>query len=136
MFDLAWTEIIVVAVIVLLVIGKWVGKARRLANDFQRQVNDMMDESGISEVADEVNKASRVRIDDEVRKSVDPDGSLKKGLEISENDDFFEPKDEPKPAAAKKTDGDKPASAGGTKKAEAPGPTRSVGAKKPAAKKS
>lgn len=63
MFDLGWSELLVVGVVALIVVGpkdlpvlfrnvgRWVGKARGMAREFSRAMNDAADESGIQDVA-------------------------------------------------------------------------------------
>ncbi|MDX2484991.1 MAG: Sec-independent protein translocase protein TatB [Pseudodonghicola sp.] len=63
MFDLGWTELLVIGVVALIVVGpkdlpvlfrnagRWVGKARGMAREFSRAMNDAADESGMSDVA-------------------------------------------------------------------------------------
>lgn len=62
MFDIGWSELLVIAVIAVVVVGpkdlprmlrtvgKTVGKMRRMANDFQRQFNDALKEAEIDEI--------------------------------------------------------------------------------------
>ena len=84
MFDLGWTEFIVVAVVAILVvgpkelpgmlrtIGKTIGSARRMAGDFQRQFNDALREAdldGIKSGIDSVNKINPVR---QIKDSLNP----------------------------------------------------------------
>ncbi len=84
MFDLGWTEFIVVAVVAILVvgpkelpgmlrtIGKTIGSARRMAGDFQRQFNDALKEAdldGIKSGIDSVNKINPVR---QIKDSLNP----------------------------------------------------------------
>lgn len=61
MFDIGWTELMLIGIVALIVIGpkdlpnmfrtvgNFVGKARRMARDFQRSMEDAADESGLSE---------------------------------------------------------------------------------------
>ncbi|TDE40243.1 Sec-independent protein translocase protein TatB [Antarcticimicrobium sediminis] len=63
MFDLGWTELLIIGVVALIVVGpkdlpvlfrnagRWVGKARGMAREFSRAMNDAADESGMSDVA-------------------------------------------------------------------------------------
>ena len=62
MFDLGWTELLVIGVVALIVvgpkdlpvlfrnIGRWVGKARGMAREFSKAMNDAADEAGVSEL--------------------------------------------------------------------------------------
>ncbi|UPH70571.1 Sec-independent protein translocase protein TatB [Abyssibius alkaniclasticus] len=61
MFDIGWTELMLIGIVALIVIGpkdlpnmfrtlgQFVGKARRMAREFQRSMEDAADEAGISE---------------------------------------------------------------------------------------
>ncbi len=63
MFDLGWTELLVIGIVALIVvgpkdlpvlfrnIGKFVGKMRGMAREFSRAMNDAAEESGVNEVA-------------------------------------------------------------------------------------
>lgn len=63
MFDLGWTEMLVIGVVALIVvgpkdlpvlfrnIGRYVGKAKGMAREFSSAMNDAADESGIRDVA-------------------------------------------------------------------------------------
>ena len=63
MFDLGWSELLVVGIVALIVVGpkdlpvlfrnvgRWVGKARGMAREFSRAMNEAADESGIQDVA-------------------------------------------------------------------------------------
>ncbi|GAA6200424.1 Sec-independent protein translocase protein TatB [Aquicoccus sp. SU-CL01552] len=63
MFDLGWTELLVIGIVALIVvgpkdlpvlfrnIGRWVGKARGMAREFSRAMNEAADESGMRDVA-------------------------------------------------------------------------------------
>ena len=62
MFDIGWTELVVVGCVAILVVGpkelpgmlrtfgKTVGNMRRMAGDFQRQFNDALKEAEIDEL--------------------------------------------------------------------------------------
>jgi len=67
MFDIGWSEMVVVGAVALVVIGpkdlpaalrqagKWMGAVRRMAADFQGQVNEAMREAELDELRREVN---------------------------------------------------------------------------------
>ncbi len=66
MFDIGWSEMMVVGAVALVVIGpkdlpgalrqagKWLGTVRRMASDFQGQVNEAMKEAELDELRNEV----------------------------------------------------------------------------------
>ncbi|SCZ63407.1 Sec-independent protein translocase protein TatB [Epibacterium ulvae] len=63
MFDLGWTELLVIGVVALIVVGpkdlpvlfrnvgRFVGKARGMANEFSRAMHQAADESGVNDMA-------------------------------------------------------------------------------------
>ncbi|GFE48528.1 Sec-independent protein translocase protein TatB [Roseobacter cerasinus] len=63
MFDLGWTEMLVIGIVALIVVGpkdlpvlfrkvgQFVGKAKGMAREFSRAMNDAADESGVRDVA-------------------------------------------------------------------------------------
>lgn len=74
MFDIGWSELVVVAVVALIAIGpkelpgvlrmvgQWIGKARRMASDFQGQFNEAMREAEMADIKkqfDEVTSAAK-----------------------------------------------------------------------------
>jgi len=70
MFDIAWSELALIGGVALLVIGpkdlpkvmrtmgQWTNKARRLAGEFQRNLDDMMRETELDEVKKQVQSVS------------------------------------------------------------------------------
>jgi sec-independent protein translocase protein TatB len=71
MFDIGWSELLVIAAVALIVIGPkelpgvlrsvghWMGKIRRMASDFQSQFNEAMREAEMSDLkkhADDLNQ--------------------------------------------------------------------------------
>jgi sec-independent protein translocase protein TatB len=62
MFDIGWSELVVIAVVALIaigpkelpgvlrMIGQWMGKARRMASDFQGQFNEAMREAEMADI--------------------------------------------------------------------------------------
>ena len=88
MFDIGWTELLVVAVVMILVVGpkdlprmlrtfgQTLGKVRRMASDFQSTFNDALREAeqqaDIADMKSQVEKAA----------NFDPLGDLKKSIDI------------------------------------------------------
>ena len=71
MFDIGWSELIVVGVVALIVVGpkelpklfktvgQFVGKARGMAREFQRAMERAADEAGVKEVKESFQEASK-----------------------------------------------------------------------------
>lgn len=70
MFDLGWTELLVIGIVALIVVGprdlpgmfrtvgRFVGKARGMAREFSRAMNDAADQSGVSDLQKTLKAAS------------------------------------------------------------------------------
>lgn len=92
MFDFAWSELGLIAVVALIVIGPkdlprvlrtvgaWVRKARSIAREFQGSLDEMMREVELDDVKRTINKATSFNLEEEFNKTVDPDGELKRSL--------------------------------------------------------
>lgn len=94
MFDLSWSELLVIGVVALLVIGpkelpgtlrtlgQWVARIRRMAGEFQDQFREALREAEVEEMRKKFEEAG-----EEARKAVashtnfDPIGSIRKELE-------------------------------------------------------
>jgi sec-independent protein translocase protein TatB len=89
MFDFAWSEIALIAVVALIAIGPkdmpvairavtgWIKKARRMAAEFQTHVDEMVREADLSEVRASINEIRNFNIRGEIEKTVDADGSIR-----------------------------------------------------------
>ncbi|GGE46324.1 Sec-independent protein translocase protein TatB [Actibacterium pelagium] len=70
MFDLGWSELLVIGIVALIVIGpkdlpdlfrtlgKFTAKIRRMARDFQRAMEDAADDAGVKDVAKDLKSAT------------------------------------------------------------------------------
>ena len=97
MFGLGWAEIMVAAVVGLIVIGpkelpvvfrkigQFVGKAKGMARDFSRAMNDAADDSGMKDAMDSMNS-----LQDGVRSVTDPTTKWKDFAPGSETSKFAE----------------------------------------------
>ena len=106
MFDFAFSEIALVGVVALLVIGPKdmpiaikavagaIKKARRMAGEFQGHVDEMMREANLHEVRDTINDLRSMNIKDKILSAVDGDGTVRRAL----NEDPFKT---PFPASAR-----------------------------------
>jgi sec-independent protein translocase protein TatB len=89
MLDIGWSEIAVIVVVALIVIGPkdlpkvlktvgiWVRKARMLTRDFQNSVDEMIREADIEDVRRQATELRNINISREVEKTIDPSGSLR-----------------------------------------------------------
>jgi sec-independent protein translocase protein TatB len=106
MFDIGWSELVVIGVVALIAIGpkelpgvlrtvgQWMGKVRRMASDFQGQFQEAMREAEMEDIKKQVddiaNTASSVT-------SFDPLGDISKQFETAADD---KPKESAEPADA------------------------------------
>jgi sec-independent protein translocase protein TatB len=89
MLDIGWSEMAMIALLALIVIGpkdlptvmrtigQYTRKARMMARDFQSSLDDMMHESELDEARKTVEKARTYNPRDEFEREVDPDGSVR-----------------------------------------------------------
>jgi sec-independent protein translocase protein TatB len=88
MFDIGWAEMAVIMLVALIVIGpkdlprvartvgRWVGKGRALAREFQTQLEEMAREAELDKVKQEIERAGRGNIGKTIEKTIDPTGEL------------------------------------------------------------
>lgn len=103
LFDLGMSELLLIGVVALVVIGPkdlpkalrvagfWVKKARTLSREFQSSVEQMIREAELDEMRQELKKASEIDLDKEFRNTIDPTGSLAESLKPPELPKFSEP---------------------------------------------
>ena len=92
MFDIGWSEMAVILMVALIVIGpkdlprvartigKWTGKARGMAREFQRSLDDMAREAELQDIKAEMDKLSRVDVRHRIEETIDPEGELRRSL--------------------------------------------------------
>jgi len=95
MFDIAWSEMAVIALVALVVIGPkdlpkvmkqvtfWIRRARHLAAEFQSGIDEIVREAELDEARKAIEQVKTMDIAGEIEKTVDPTGSLK--AELSES---------------------------------------------------
>ncbi len=88
MFDVGWSEMAVILLVALVVIGprdlprvartmgKWVAKGRSMAREFQSALEDMAREAELDKVKSEIEKAGRTDFGKTVENTIDPTGEL------------------------------------------------------------
>jgi sec-independent protein translocase protein TatB len=96
LFDLGMSELLVIGVVALIVIGPkdlpkalriagfWVKKARTLSREFQSSVEQMIREAELDEMRQELKKATEIDVEKEFRQAIDPTGSLAESLKPPE----------------------------------------------------
>lgn len=92
MFDFAWSELALIAVVALVVIGpkdmprvmrivgQWTRRARSVAREFQGSLDQMMREAELDEVKRHIDRAASFNVENEIRRAVDPRGDLQASL--------------------------------------------------------
>ena len=113
MLDIGWQELFVVAAIALVVVGpkdlprvlrtimQMIRKARGMASEFQRGLDDMVREAELEDLRKQVESSSDFNIGKEIEKAIDPDGDLGdqfRDVEKDLNDSATAITDETKPA--------------------------------------
>lgn len=101
MFDLGWSEMLVILVVALIVIGpkdlpkvareigRWTAKARAMAREFQRSFDEMAREAELEELKAKLQKINPHTISQTVRETIDPKGELDRlGRELDIRDDL------------------------------------------------
>ncbi|MFD2262618.1 Sec-independent protein translocase protein TatB [Lacibacterium aquatile] len=97
MFDLAWSEILVIGVVALVVIGpkdlpvllrsvgQWIRKARSLASEFQSGIDQMARDAEIADLRKQVEQAKDLASGKivETQNLIDPEGEIRRMLEAS-----------------------------------------------------
>ena len=92
MFDFAWSEILLIGLVALIVIGpkdlpvaakslaKVLKKIRGVAGEFQSHVDEMVREADLSEVRDHVRDLRSMDVRGRIMKAIDSDGSMARTL--------------------------------------------------------
>ena len=93
MFDLSWTELLVVAVVAIIIVGpkdlpralrsvgRWTGKAKRMARDFRRQFDEALREAELDTIKKEVESVGKIDPVADMRKEV---REIEAGLKVDE----------------------------------------------------
>ncbi|MGE0718188.1 MAG: Sec-independent protein translocase protein TatB [Alphaproteobacteria bacterium] len=93
MFDIGWSELAVIAVVALVVIGpkdlprvlrsvgQWVARARAVARDFQSSIDEMAREADLQDVKKQIDELRTTNVADLIEKHVDPKGEIRQALE-------------------------------------------------------
>src|SRR5262245_5684967 len=96
MFDIGWSEMAVIAVVALVVIGPkelpgalktfayWSKQARKMAREFQSGVDEIIRDAELDDARKAVSSVSSRSLNQMIEKTVDPTGDVKKSLNESE----------------------------------------------------
>lgn len=94
MFDLGWSEMAIIMLVALIVIGpkdlpkvartlgQWTGKARALARDFQRSLDDMAREAELDEIKKTIDRAGSTNFKSIVKDAVDPNDDIERAFDV------------------------------------------------------
>jgi sec-independent protein translocase protein TatB len=93
MFDFAWSEIALIGVVALVLIGPkdlpvaikavtaMIKKARRMAAEFQTHVDDMVKDADLTEVRDQFRQIRNLDIRGTIARAVDKDGTIREAMQ-------------------------------------------------------
>ena len=93
MFDIAPTELLIVALVALVVIGPkdlpkamkavahWVTKARKLSSEFHRGIDQIVREAELEEAREAIRSAGQMNLDRAVEQTIDPTGEVNRALQ-------------------------------------------------------
>ena len=135
MLDIGWTEIAIIVVLAILVIGpkdlpkamrsmaRMIGKGKAMIREFQSSMDDMIKETELEEVKNQIQSARNFNVKSQIAKAIDSDGELEKAMDFSKEKDEFNKSmkegDKPTLPASEEVDAtdmmepaDKPASSG------------------------
>ena len=109
LFDLGWSEILLIGVVALVFIGPkdlpkamrvagyWIRKARTLSREFQSSIDQMIREAELDEMRQDLKKATEFDLDKEFHNTIDPTGSLSESLKPPELPNFSQAEGLPSP---------------------------------------
>ena len=98
MFDIGWTEMMIIAVIALVILGPkelpnalknvaiWVRKGRSVMREVQRNVDDLVREAELDEVKREFEAVTAPDLRRTVENTIDPSGSISSALNVDAED--------------------------------------------------
>jgi sec-independent protein translocase protein TatB len=93
MFDFNWSEIALIGVVALVLIGpkdmpiairaisNAIKKMRRMAGEFQHHVDDMLRDADLAEVKSSIDEIRGMNFKGTMRRALDPDGSLHRAFD-------------------------------------------------------
>ena len=115
MLDLAWSEIALIAVVALVVIGpkdlpeavrgvaRGIQKLRRMAGEFRSQADELVREANLDELRQQIHDIRTFNVRDEFEKTVDKDGSLRRSFDDPLRDTYTPPPPPPPPLPGRRS---------------------------------
>lgn len=97
MFGFSWSEILIIGVVALVVIGpndlpramktaaRWMSAGRKLAREFQGHVDGLVREAELDELREQARKLAMTPLSQHIESIVDPDKEIAKGLAAPDN---------------------------------------------------
>lgn len=98
MLDIGWSEMAIVAVVALFVIGprelprllrtvgRYAAKVRGMAREFQDGIDEAVREAELDEVRKQIESAGRVDVGKAIEDAVDPERSIGKAMDLRHSD--------------------------------------------------
>jgi sec-independent protein translocase protein TatB len=94
MFDIGWSEMLVIAIVTIIFIGpkelpgvlrevgRWIRRVQSMAAEFRGHVDDMVRDSEVNELRQQVEHFKNINLEAEVKKAVDPAGELNGAFDV------------------------------------------------------
>ena len=98
MLDIGWSEMAIVTVVALFVIGprelprmlrtvgRYAAKIRGMAREFQEGIDDAVREAELDEVKKQIESARRLDLGKSIEEAVDPDNQIGKAMDFSDTE--------------------------------------------------
>lgn len=98
MFDIGWSELLILLIVALVVVGpkdlpklmrtagQWMGKARRMADQFRNSFDEMARQSELEELRNEINSMRMHRPLADLEKSILPPDDVMRGPNVTAED--------------------------------------------------
>ena len=96
MFDIGWSEMAIVAVDALFVIGprdlpkalrtvgRYAGKLRAMAREFQSSIDEAVREAELDEVKKQIESVAKLDVPKSISNAIDPEGEIGKGMDFTQ----------------------------------------------------
>jgi sec-independent protein translocase protein TatB len=94
MFDIGWSEMLVIVVVLIVVVGpkdlpkvmrmagQWAAKARRMAAEFQNSLQELAHEAELDDVQREIKNLANTDVNKILHETVDPEGKLAEDMKV------------------------------------------------------